>query len=129
MRKKNKIQDLLPYYILTRKPENIIKNLNKIGHTENMGRMKKFRIEAWFEGRVQGVGFRFKTSHIAMGFDVAGYVENLDDGRVHLVAAGQEGEVRAFVAEVLRVMDCFVKRHEEKADFTEETYKGFNIKL
>ncbi len=114
---------------MPREVENIIKNLNKIGHTENMWRMKKFRIETWFEGRVQGVGFRFKTSRIATGFDVAGYVENLDDGRVHLVAAGQEGEVRAFVAEVLKVMDCFVKRHEEKADFTEETYKGFNIKL
>ncbi len=91
--------------------------------------MKKFRIQVWFEGRVQGVGFRFKTSRIATGFDVAGFVENLDDGRVHLVAVGEEAQVRAFVAEILRVMDSFIKRHEEFADSASETYKGFNIKL
>lgn len=91
--------------------------------------MKKFRIQVWFEGRVQGVGFRFKTSRIAAGFDVAGFVENLDDGRVHLVAVGEETQVRAFVAEILRVMDSFIKRHEELADSTADTYKGFNIKL
>lgn len=91
--------------------------------------MKKFRIQVWFEGRVQGVGFRFKTSRIAAGFDVAGFVENLDDGRVHLVAVGEEAQVRAFVAEILRVMDSFIKRHEELSDSTADTYKGFNIKL
>ena len=92
-------------------------------------RMEKYRLQVFFEGRVQGVGFRFKTSRIATGFDVAGYVENLDDGRVHLVAVGEEREVRAFVDEIKKIMDCFIKSSVEKADFTRDVYKGFNIKL
>ncbi len=91
--------------------------------------MKKFRLQVWFEGRVQGVGFRFKTSKIALGYDVAGYVENLDDGRVHLLAVGEVDEVRAFVAEINKVMDCFIKSSDEKTDFTTDVYKGFQIKL
>ncbi len=90
--------------------------------------MNKYRLQVWFEGRVQGVGFRFKTTRIATGFDVAGFVENLDDGRVHLLAVGEETEVRAFVDEINKVMDCFIKSSTEKADFTSECYKGFNIK-
>ena len=81
-------------------------------------------MQVWFEGRVQGVGFRFKTTRIAAGFD-----ENLDDGRVRVVAVGEESEVRAFVAEIGKVMDCFIKRSTEKADYTTDSYKGFTIKL
>ena len=91
--------------------------------------MEKYRLQVWFEGRVQGVGFRFKTTRIATGFEVAGFVENLDDGRVHLLAVGEESEVRAFVDEINKVMDCFIKSSTEKADFTSECYKGFEIKL
>lgn len=91
--------------------------------------MEKYRLQVWFEGRVQGVGFRFKTSRIAAGFDVAGFVENLDDGRVHLVAVGDRQEVRAFADEIGKIMDCFIKSSTEKADYTSEVYKGFNIRL
>lgn len=91
--------------------------------------MEKFRMQVWFEGRVQGVGFRFKTTRIAAGFDVSGFAENLDDGRVRVVAVGEESEVRAFVAEIRKVMDCFIKHSTEKADYTTDSYKGFTIKL
>lgn len=91
--------------------------------------MEKFRLQVWFEGRVQGVGFRFKTTRVASGFDVTGFVENLDDGRVHLVAVGDESEVRAFAAEIRKVMDCFIKNYEEKTDTSDQSYKGFYIKL
>jgi len=47
----------------------------------------------FYSGRVQGVGFRFTTQHLARGFDVAGYVRNLPDGRVELVAEGAPAEI------------------------------------
>ncbi|HEY8965736.1 MAG TPA: acylphosphatase [Candidatus Methylacidiphilales bacterium] len=58
--------------------------------------MKK-RLTAHFEGRVQGVGFRLTTTRIAAGYDVTGTVRNLDDGRVEVVAEGEEEELRAFL--------------------------------
>jgi acylphosphatase len=55
-----------------------------------------------YAGSVQGVGFRYTVRGIARGFPVAGYVRNLPDGRVEVVAEGEEGEVVAFVAAVAR---------------------------
>ena len=90
---------------------------------------KTFRLQVWFEGRVQGVGFRYKANFLAQGYDVSGFVRNLDDGRVHLTACGDEREARAYVAELGRVMADFIKKTEEYADFTDLKYKGFNIEL
>jgi acylphosphatase len=41
-----------------------------------------------YRGRVQGVGFRYTTREIASQFDVMGYVQNLPDGQVLVVAEG-----------------------------------------
>ena len=57
---------------------------------------QNYRLQVWYSGRVQGVGFRWKAAETAKGYDVCGYVENLDDGRVHLCAKGEKSEVRAF---------------------------------
>ena len=53
-------------------------------------------MNCWFEGHVQGVGFRYQTMSVAKGFEVTGTVQNLTDGRVHLCAEGDESEVQAF---------------------------------
>ncbi len=53
-----------------------------------------------YTGRVQGVGFRATTVSIAHGFDVAGFVRNLEDGRVELVAEGTREQVDGFLEEV-----------------------------
>ncbi len=57
--------------------------------------------KVWYEGRVQGVGFRFSVKELATGYDVTGSVRNLIDGRVELEAQGDAEEVDAFLAAVL----------------------------
>jgi len=47
------------------------------------------RIHAIFSGEVQGVGFRYHARNIAEELGVSGWVRNLDDGRVELVAEGK----------------------------------------
>ncbi len=52
---------------------------------------------ALFEGRVQGVGFRYTVRQIANSYEVTGWVRNLPDGRVELEAIGELSEVEAFL--------------------------------
>ena len=52
----------------------------------------------FYEGRVQGVGFRFTCKQIARGYEVVGWVRNLPGGRVELQCSGDAGEVEAFLA-------------------------------
>ena len=46
------------------------------------------RLTAWVEGRVQGVGFRWWARARALELGLAGWAENLEDGRVRVVAEG-----------------------------------------
>src|SRR5262249_11233233 len=53
-----------------------------------------------YSGRVQGVGFRATARGLAAGRPVAGYVRNLPDGGVELLAEGEADAVEAFLAGV-----------------------------
>jgi acylphosphatase len=58
------------------------------------------RIEVRYEGRVQGVGFRFTAVNFANDLDVTGYVKNEFDGSVFLVAEGKENQLMALLQAV-----------------------------
>ncbi len=55
------------------------------------------RAKVHYSGRVQGVGFRYSAREVACGYEVSGFVQNLPDGRVELVAEGEQAEVEAFL--------------------------------
>lgn len=69
--------------------------------------MIRYRI--YFSGHVQGVGFRYTARQVARAFNVAGYVENLADGRVLLVAEGEPEELDRFVEELSAQMGQFIR--------------------
>jgi acylphosphatase len=48
-------------------------------------------------GRVQGVGYRYFALRQAERYGISGYVRNLDDGRVEVLAQGEEADVTAFL--------------------------------
>jgi len=52
-------------------------------------------------GDVQGVGYRFFAQRAAARHQVVGYVKNLDDGRVEVLAEGPAPQVEAFKHELL----------------------------
>ena len=56
------------------------------------------RLTAWVEGRVQGVGFRWWAQARALELGLMGWVENLEDGRVRVVAEGEKASCGELLA-------------------------------
>ena len=52
---------------------------------------------AWIHGLVQGVGFRYSTQHEAQRLGLTGYVRNMDDGSVEVLACGDTQQVEQLV--------------------------------
>lgn len=63
-----------------------------------------------YNGRVQGVGFRYTAHRIAEGYAVTGYVRNMTDGCVELVAEGVAEQVEAFLTAVADRMVDYIRR-------------------
>ncbi|SLY35377.1 acylphosphatase [Klebsiella quasivariicola] len=53
---------------------------------------------AWVYGSVQGVGFRYSTQREALQLGLTGYVRNLDDGGVEVLACGEAAQVEKLIA-------------------------------
>jgi acylphosphatase len=77
---------------------------------------------------VQGVGFRATTHSIARNFDVAGFVRNLPDGSVELIAEGFPRELQAFLDAIGERMDGYIDRAEAAEVAAEEELQDFRIR-
>ena len=83
--------------------------------------MRKVRIHAFISGLVQGVNFRFYTRQKAQALGIGGWVRNLRDGRVEVVAEGSEERIKHLID--------FLKKGPPGAkvvnvEIKEEDYKG-----
>ena len=82
----------------------------------------------YYEGRVQGVGFRFTATGIARSHDVSGYVKNLSNGKVELVAQGEEEEISSFLNEISRSMEGYIRSEDTTWHEASGDLDGFSVK-
>jgi acylphosphatase len=87
------------------------------------------RREVHYSGRVQGVGFRFTARAVARQYAVTGFVRNLPDGRVQLVAEGQPAEIRAFLDALRAELRAHIREVQETTSPATGHYEGFEIKF
>jgi acylphosphatase len=63
---------------------------------------REARLTALVSGEVQGVNFRNFARRLARDAGLAGYAENLSDGRVEVVAEGPRDELEALLYQLYR---------------------------
>ncbi len=81
----------------------------------------------YYSGNVQGVGFRAATADIAKNYPVTGWVKNLDDGRVQLLAEGPAEAVDKFLKAVRRRWGGNIEKEEVDSPEPTGKYKSFDI--
>jgi acylphosphatase len=81
-----------------------------------------------FRGRVQGVGFRFATRRIAASHAVSGYVQNLFDGSVLLVAEGTTAELDRFLDEIGSTMDRYIESVQSETGPATGEFSAFEVR-
>lgn len=85
------------------------------------------KLKANIYGRVQGVGFRFTTKHLADQLGVSGIVRNESDGSVYAEAVGSTEQLEEFIAGLAKgpspnaIVDKVIIEYDDSIP----DYKGF----
>ncbi|HEY0457066.1 MAG TPA: acylphosphatase [Verrucomicrobiae bacterium] len=90
--------------------------------------MAREQMQIYYEGRVQGVGFRYTVKTLAAGYEVTGAIRNLPDGRVELIAEGHRQELEAFRRGIQdSELGPFIKQEQVSWTEAKNNFRGFEI--
>ena len=86
------------------------------------------KVELMISGVVQGVGFRYYVYRVAQQLGVVGWVRNLPDGRVQVLAEGDRGRLEGFIKE-LKIGPRAASVRDVVAKWSESTgkYHSFDV--
>lgn len=86
------------------------------------------RREVFYSGNVQGVGFRYTARQVAGRFPVTGFVQNLPDGRVHLVVEGDPPEVTAYLSALEHEMGSYIRGKTQSTESATGEFPAFHVR-
>jgi len=82
---------------------------------------------AIFRGQVQGVGFRFTVHHIASGYRLTGFVRNLPDGTVEMLAQGTPDDIDSCISQIQDSFAGYIRQTLVEEIPPDPRYKEFRI--
>ena len=80
-----------------------------------------------FIGRVQGVGFRFTAHRMAQRHHLTGFVRNLPDGTVEMLAQGPARDIDDCIQDIKEYYDDYLRETRIQEIPTDPKYKDFRI--
>ncbi|PXF62038.1 MAG: acylphosphatase [Candidatus Methanogaster sp.] len=78
------------------------------------------KIIATVSGKIQNVGYRAKVIGIAKDFGLTGFVLNLDDGRVRIIAEGKNGDFGKFL-DAIRIKNTLIDVADVEVEHADAT--------
>ncbi|MEA1944360.1 MAG: acylphosphatase, partial [Euryarchaeota archaeon] len=78
------------------------------------------RIATVVSGRIQNVGYRARVVAIAKESGITGTVQNLGDGRVKIIAEGEEGDLKAFL-DAIRIKNALIDVEDVLVEYSDAT--------
>jgi acylphosphatase len=82
----------------------------------------------FLSGRVQGVGMRYSVHRSAQQLPVTGFVENLDDGRVRIVAEGLPKTLDLLIESIQSFSPGAIRNIERHVAAATGEFANFTIK-
>jgi len=81
------------------------------------------------KGRVQGIGYRWFARQAARELGITGFVRNLMNGDVEVVAQGEEEVLNQFIQELSQgpAFAYVTDLKTEELDLPEDQYKSFEV--
>ena len=80
-----------------------------------------------FRGRVQGVGFRWTVHRIAGRYDLTGFVKNLPDGTVEMLAQGSTEDIENCLNDIAESFGGYIRDRKITDIPANPGYTGFAI--
>ena len=120
---------ILKYQVFLEQPQEVPVGFFDLFADKTPEEPAEAQLTAYVQGRVQGVGFRWWCAGAAKPLGLSGYAENLDDGRVKVIAQGSRASCERLL-ETLNSGDTAGHVDFVDASFTEPqgTFKGFGTR-
>jgi len=87
------------------------------------------QVHAFYSGKVHGIGFRFTAIDVARDLDIVGWVKNLRDGGVEIVAEADELVLNDFLARLENIFSRYIQDKEINWDPATGKFKDFTVQF
>ena len=87
------------------------------------------QVHLYYSGSVQGVGFRFTAQDLASELGVLGWVRNLRDGRVELIAEAEEDVLKDFLGRINKYFSNYIRDADIKWLEATGEFKEFGLRF
>ena len=91
--------------------------------------MLKIQAHIIFKGRIQGVGFRFTMQRIALNLGITGWVKNLANGDVEVIAEADREIVDNFLNKIRDYFKRYIIDEEINTTETAGEFSDFEIRF
>lgn len=92
-----------------------------------MSSLEQQRRHIIFGGRVQGVGFRYRSYYLARQYKLTGWVQNLWDGTVEMEVQGPEALINKLIQGLAQGSFIHITSMDTKRIPLEEDEKSFRM--